>query len=58
METQRKYGDENTGYAVLSRDMSPKDAKQYLEANMNDGIYMQMNEQRRIALHLRAEDTE
>lgn len=49
-----KYGDEDLGYLVLTRDMSPEQARIYLESNINDGIYMLMPEQRRLALEKRA----
>lgn len=54
MKTQRKYGDE--GYSIPAESMSLEDARRYLDENVNDGIYMQMNEQRRIALELRVKD--
>lgn len=56
MVTQRKYGDENTGYSVLAIDISPEDAKKYLESNNNDDITMHMNPRRTSALIERAKE--
>ena len=53
MEAQKQYGDEELGYRVLVRDMTPEQARDYLEINIRDGIYMQMPDERRIALHKR-----
>ena len=56
MEENKIYGDEELGYNLLARDMTPEEAKYCLEVNMNDGIYMQMPHGRRVALHKRAEE--
>jgi len=50
MTENTKYGDENSGYSVLAKNMSPKDARQVLQSNINDGIYKSMPKFRRDAL--------
>ncbi len=56
MVTKKYYGDEDMGYTVPAVDMSPKSAKRALIHNENDGIYVSMPEQRKIALEIRAEE--
>lgn len=55
-ENQRLYGDEKLGYSILARDMSPEDAREYLETTINDGIYDKIPTGRRSALLKRMEE--
>jgi len=48
------YGDENTGYNILARNMSPEDARRYLDSNVNDGI-LNVIPERKMALEKRAQ---
>lgn len=48
------YGDESLGYKTPARDMTPQEAKNYLDSNEKDCILMQMNQDRRSALLKRA----
>ncbi|HLA23513.1 MAG TPA: hypothetical protein VJZ93_03205 [Candidatus Nanoarchaeia archaeon] len=53
---QKVYGDENLGYSVLARDMTPEEAKRYYESSFVDGVAMQMPRERLDAVKLRGED--
>ncbi len=55
---QTQYGDETLGYSLQARDMTPEGARAYLEHNINDGIYMLIPDERRMALEKRAGETE
>lgn len=50
------YGDESSRYKVLARDMTPEEARRYLEENANDGILLQMPSERLFALNRRSLD--
>jgi len=51
---QTMYGDENSGYNVLARDMTPEEARLYIKHNTNDGILKQMPPERLSALKARS----
>ena len=54
--TEKLYGDEESGYKFLARDLTPEQAREILRINLDDGIYMQMPENRRLALHQRLDE--
>jgi hypothetical protein len=49
-----KYGDENLGYKISAKDMSPEDAEHVLNSIQNDGMEMFVPHKRIYALYKRS----
>jgi|TARA_Y100000031_G_C7959978_1_gene265504 hypothetical protein len=59
---RRSYGDESLRHTVKARDMTPEEARSYLEGNpalvANLGPFMEMHPERKSALEKRAKEKE
>ena len=53
---RRIYGDENTNYSVLARDMTSEDAKIHSKLSFNDGVDVHLPFGRLAAIKLRSEE--
>ena len=56
IEPKRVYGDEELGYQVLAKDMTPEDVRRYIDENFNDALIERMPHGRLLALIRRAKE--
>ncbi len=56
MIEKRIYGDENLGYRILARDLSPEQARGYLDSAKKDCLLEKINQERLLAITKRADE--